>query len=253
MMTENLKIERNDGVLAITFTRSGKKNALTGDMYEGLTAAMQEADRDEAIRVILLSGEGGNFSAGSDIGEFLSRVNRTEEFPALRFIRQLALCETPIVAAVDGNAVGVGTTMLLHCDLIYATPEARFHTPFINLALVPEAASSMLIPARVGHAKAAELLLLGESFDAQAAAAMGLVNAVIERERLLDHAREKAMQLAAKPYHALRATRRLMRGDPKVLLERIDMEAKVFDTALRSDEARQVFMAFLAKGGKNKV
>ncbi len=207
---------------------------------------------NDAIRVILLSGAGGNFSAGSDIAEFLSRVNRTEEFPALRFIRQLAICETPIVAAVDGNAVGVGATMLLHCDLIYATAEARFHMPFINLALVPEAASSLLIPARVGHTKAAELLLLGESFDAKSASEMGLINGIVDRDHLLDHARDKANQLAAKPYHALRATRRLMRGDTQQLLERIDTEAKIFDAALRSDEARQVFMAFLAKGGKNK-
>ncbi len=251
-MTEHLKIESSSGVLAITLNRADKKNALTGEMYEGLVAAMQEADSNDAIRVILLSGAGGNFSAGSDIAEFLSRVNRTEEFPALRFIRQLAICQTPIVAAVDGNAVGVGTTMLLHCDLIYATAEARFHMPFINLALVPEAASSLLIPARVGHTKAAELLLLGESFDAKSAAEMGLINGIVDPDQLLDHARDKANQLAAKPYHALRATRRLMRGDTQQLLERIATEAKIVDAALRSDEARQVFMAFLAKGGKNK-
>ncbi|MGE3642586.1 MAG: enoyl-CoA hydratase-related protein [Beijerinckiaceae bacterium] len=247
-MTDNLKIETAGGVMEIALVRPDKKNALTGDMYEGLVAAMQQADSGDDVRVILIHGEGENFSAGSDIGEFLTRVNRTEEFPALRFIRQLARCETPIVAAVDGNAVGVGTTMLLHCDLIYATPQARFHMPFINLALVPEAASSLLLPARIGHARAAELLMLGESFDAETAVRLGVINAVMPRETLLAHARERAALLASKPRNALRATRRLMRGDTDAILERIDTEAREFDKALRSDEARQVFQAFLARG-----
>lgn len=248
MTQNNLTITNNHGVLSIILDRSEKKNALTGAMYEGLVSAMQQADADDSIRVILLSGAGDNFSAGSDIAEFLQRISRTEEFPALRFIRQLAKCETPIVAAVDGNAIGVGTTMLLHCDLIYATARARFHMPFINLALVPEAGSSLLVPARVGSAKAAELLLLGEPFDAAAGVELGLVNAIVDPAQLLAHAQERAALLASKPRNALRATRKLMRGNPDIILQRIDEEAKAFDTALRSDEARQVFEAFLARG-----
>ena len=247
-MSENLRTSIVDGVLEITIARSGKRNALTGEMYEAIIAAMELADTSDDIGAILIHGEGDNFSAGSDIGEFLSRINRTEEFPALRFIRQLAICETPIVAAVDGNAIGVGTTMLFHFDLIYASQRASFHMPFINLALVPEAASSLIVPARVGHAKAAELLLLGEAFDVHTAVTLGFVNAIVEHEKLLDHARDKAQQLATKPREALRATRRLMRGDTDVLLKRIDAEALEFDKRLRSNEARQVFMAFMARG-----
>ena len=247
-MTDNLKVEITDGVMEIVIARPDKKNALTGVMYEGLIEAMQTADTSDEVRCILIHGEGENYSAGSDIGEFLQRINRTEEFPALRFIRQLAICETPVVAAVDGNAIGVGTTMLFHFDLVYASPATRFHMPFINLGLVPEAASSLIVPARVGHARAAELLLLGEPFDAAAGVSLGFVNAVIDSSALLDHAREKAAQLAAKPQEALRATRRLMRGDPDILLKRIEQEAIEFDKRLRSDEARQVFMAFMSRG-----
>ncbi len=246
-MTDNLRIETRNGVMEITIARPEKKNALTGEMYLGLVDAMEWADTSDDVRAILISGEGENFSAGSDIGEFLSRVNQTEEFPALRFIRQLAICEKPMVAAVDGNTIGVGTTMLFHCDLIYASPVARFHTPFINLALVPEAASSLLLPARTGHARAAEMLLLGEPFSADQALSLGLINEIAPAGEVLGVAREKASLLASKPRNALRVTRRLMRGDPDILLDRIREEAFLFDKALRSEEAREVFMAFMAR------
>ena len=246
-MTDNLKTGIADGVMEIVIARPDKKNALTGEMYEALVAAMQQADENSDVGAIFIRGEGENYSAGSDIGEFLSRIDRTGEFPALRFIRQLALCQTPVVAAVDGNAIGVGTTMLFHFDLIFASERARFHMPFINLALVPEAASSLLVPARVGHAKAAELLLLGEAFDAQTAVDLGLVNSIVNSSQLHAHAREMAVQLATKPREAMRATRRLMRGDPDILLKRIEAEAMEFDKRLRSDEARQIFMAFMAR------
>lgn len=246
-MTDDLKIDKQDGVLAITLNRAGKKNALTADMYLGLVQAMCDADSDNDIGAILISGAGGNYSAGSDIAEFLSRVDKTGEFPALTFIKQIALCETPIVAAVSGNAIGVGTTMLLHCDLVYAAPDARFHMPFIDLALVPEAGSSLLVPARFGNLKAAELLLLGEPVDAAGAEKLGLINAIVDSGTLLDHARERAAQLARKPRNALRATRNLLRGNRSDILARIGEESKAFETALRSDEARQVFQAFLAR------
>lgn len=244
-MTDHLSIEKKDGVLSIILNRPDKKNALTGEMYQGLVQAMRGADDDDDVRAILLSGAGGNYSAGSDISEFLSRFDKTGEFPALTFIKQIAICETPIVAAVSGNAIGVGTTMLLHCDLVYAAADARFHMPFINLALVPEAGSSLLVPARFGNLKAAELLLLGEPVDADGAKDLGLISGIVDSNALLDHARARAKQLADKPRNALRATRNLLRGNRADILARIDEESKAFETALRSDEARRVFQAFL--------
>lgn len=250
MMSENIKVSRAGAVLCVQLARADKKNALTGAMYNALIDAFDEADSDQAIRVLLISGDGGNFTAGNDINDFLSGGDFNDDFPALRFIRRLAICETPLVAAVEGNAIGIGTTMLFHCDLVYATADARLQMPFVNLALVPEAASSLLVPRRVGPQKAAELLMLGEAMDGTEAYRLGIVNAVIARENLFAHALERAQTLAAKPRHAIAATRRLIRGDPDELLARIDIEAQAFNTALHSQETREVFMAFLAKGKK---
>jgi enoyl-CoA hydratase/carnithine racemase len=249
-MSEHIKLAREGAVLCITFARADKKNALTGAMYNALIEAFDQADGDSAIRVMLISGEGGNFSAGNDINDFLSSGAFNEDFPALRFIRRLAICETPIVAAVEGNAIGVGTTMLFHCDLVYATAGARLQMPFVNLALVPEAASSLLVPRRVGPQKAAELLMLGEPMDGTEAHRVGLVNAVVTPEKLYAHAMERAQTLASKPRNAVATTRRLIRGDPDELLARIDLEAQEFNKAMNSQEARDVFMAFLARGKK---
>ena len=249
-MSEHIKTALEGGVLSVTLARPDKKNALTGAMYVALCDAMDRADGDDSIRAILIAGEGGNFTAGSDINDFLARAGLTEEFPALRFIRRLTICETPIVAAVEGNAIGVGTTMLFHCDLVYATPDARMQMPFVNLALVPEAASSLLVPRRVGPQKATELLMLGEAMDGNEAHRVGLVNAVVAKENLRAHAMECAQALASKPRNAVATTRRLIRGDRDELLARIDLEAQEFNKALNSQEARDVFMAFLAKGKK---
>jgi len=191
-------IHRNGAVLEITLARPDKKNALTGAMYRQLVVALDAAERDETIGAILLKGDGGVFSAGNDIVDFVTGLDSGEEMPAAAFIRKLALNTTPIVAAVEGLAVGVGCTLLLHCDLIYAAPDARFSLPFVNLALVPEAGSSLLLPQRVGMARASAWLLLGEPFGAQEALDAGLVNAVVPNQELIGVAREKAAVLAGK-------------------------------------------------------
>jgi len=238
------------GVIELRLNRPEKKNALTGEMYETLIAAFDEADKSEKIAAIVIGGEGDCFTAGNDISDFLAHAGRSNDFPALRFIRRLAVLETPLIAAVHGVAIGVGTTMLFHCDLVYAAPAAQFRMPFTDLALVPEAASSLLVPQRFGMAQASAMLLLGDGFDAAQARDLGLLNAIVDTPALRAHAMEQAQRLAAKPQQALRATRRLLRGDPAAILERIDQEALEFKKAMGSAEAAQVFMAFLARSKK---
>ena len=167
---------------------------------------------------------------------------------ALRFVRAVAACQLPIVAAVDGVAIGIGTTMLLHCDLVYASPAARFRLPFVDLGLVPEAGASLLLPARIGQARASEMLMLGAPIDADTAREYGLVNGVIEAAELPAHALAQAQAIAAKPRNALRATRHLMRGDRAAVMARIDEEAQIFAQSLVSREARDAFAAFMMKG-----
>jgi enoyl-CoA hydratase/carnithine racemase len=249
-MSEHIKLEQADGVLTISMDRQDKKNALTGAMYEAMIAAIDSAEADAKTGVLLLRGAGGLFTAGNDIGDFLAAAGKLEDFPALRFIRRLAICDKPVIAAVDGVAVGVGTTILFHCDLVYAAPNAAFRMPFVDLGLVPEAAASLLVPQRVGQAKASELLLLAEGFDAAEALRLGIINAIIAPELLHAHAFERARTLAAKPRNAVATTRRLIRGDRDAILTRMDEEAHEFGRALRSDEAKAAFMAFMAKGKK---
>ena len=243
-MTEHLKIARDGAVLTATLARPDKKNALTGAMYDALRQALNDADADASVGAVLIAGEGGAFTAGNDIADFLSGG----ALPALRFVRTIAACKTPIVAAVEGVAVGVGATMLFHCDLVYAAPSALFKMPFIDLALVPEAGATLTVPRRFGMAKANEMLLLGDAIDAGEAHRLGLVNAVIAPGELRAHALKQAQRLAAKPRGALAAARAMIRGDVAPVLARIDEEAKAFEAALKSDEARAAFMAFMSKG-----
>lgn len=248
-MTQEISIGIADGVQTIRFTRPEKKNALTSAMYAAMTEALETGDRSDAVAVHLFVGSGGVFSAGSDIGEFLARSRGDAGLTGsvLAFIRALPRVAKPMIAAVDGLAVGIGTTMLLQCDLVYATPAASFRTPFLDLGLVPEAGSSLIAPLRMGHARAFELLALGEPFTAERARGAGLVNAIVPAEELETHARQAALKLVAKPQEALAATRRLMRGDPEEVLTRIDEEVKVFAERLASPEAREAFSAFLEK------
>ena len=247
-MTNHIHCVRDGDVLQITLARPEKKNALTSAMYETLIVLLREADASEAIRAVTLEGSGGSFCAGNDIGDFLSGARDMHNAPAFRFIKAIAACDTPIVAAVEGVAVGVGTTMLLHCDLAYAAPDAKFRMPFVDLGLVPEAAASLIVPQLAGMKKAAEWLMLGDGFDAADAARFGIVNAVIDADTLRTHARAQARRLASKPPAALAATRALMRGDRAHVLARVDAEAIAFGAALASPEARAAFMAFMEKG-----
>ncbi len=244
-MTTDTIVAVADGVMRITMNRPDKKNALTGSMYDAMTAAMEQADSSDDIRAIVLEGSGGSFTAGNDLADFLATATRGAESRAFPFIRKIALLDTPIIAAVDGVAVGVGTTLLFHCDLVYATPAAKFRMPFVDLGLLPEAGSSLLAPARLGMAKASEYILMAEAFGPQDAKDFGLVNAIVEPAFLGETAMNAARKLAAKPAGALRAARRLMRGDRKELEAAMERESAAFAKALKSPEARAAFEAFL--------
>jgi enoyl-CoA hydratase/carnithine racemase len=247
-MTSDVAISRADRIQTIRIARPAKKNALTGAMYEALTAALDAGDRDPDVACHLIVGDGGCFTAGNDIGDFLAH-SRSGSLPTaiLDFLAKLPRIDKPLIAAVDGPAVGIGTTLLLHCDLVYASPTAAFATPFLDLGLVPEAGSSLLAPLRMGHARAFELLVLGEIFSAERAREAGLVNAVVAHAELESTARAAALRLAAKPPTALAASRRLMRGEPDAIVGRINKEVAIFAEQLRSPEAREAFQAFLEK------
>ena len=246
-MMDHIEKSRDGGVLSLTLARPEKKNALTSAMYEALTQALLEANEDDAIAAVLIRGKDGVFCAGNDINDFLKAAPNSDASPGATFIQTLPAFEKPLVAAVEGPAIGIGTTLCFHCDLVYAAPTARFQMPFVDLALVPEAASSLLVPQRFGMAKASEALLLAESFDSAEAHRLGLVNAVVETEQLYAHALAKAKALAAKPRGALLATRKLLRGDTAAIQTRMTEELRAFGVAVRSAEARAVFMAFLQK------
>ncbi len=250
-MTQEILIHEAGGVLELRFNRPDKKNAITGAMYDALTAALGDASARSAVRAVLITGEGDIFTAGNDIKDFLAMSGGLAGTSAGQFIRAAATFSKPLVAAVNGPAIGIGTTLLLHCDLVYASPEASLSVPFVDLGLVPEAGSSLLLPARVGSARASALLLLGEPMDAEAAHAAGLVTALVPAAGLREHARDKARKLAAKPPAALAATRALMRGDPGALLAQMDRESAAFSEALGGAEAREAFTAFLQRRAPN--
>jgi enoyl-CoA hydratase/carnithine racemase len=248
-MTNDIRVSVEGPVQVLRMARASKKNALTEAMYGALAGALEAGDADGAIAAHVIAGSGGVFTAGNDIGDFLATATGTGAMgeEVLRFIRRLPQVAKPIVAAVDGPAVGVGTTMLFHCDLVYATPEARFSTPFVDLGLVPEAASSLTMPARLGYARAFEMLALGANVDAERMRAAGLINAIVPARDLDRVAMEAATALAAKPRGALAVTRRLLRGDPADILARMDLEAAAFRERLASPEARAAFQAFLSR------
>lgn len=244
-MTNGIGIIEQGGVLEIHIDRPDKKNALTAAMYDSMTAALADASARSDIGAVLIAGKGDAFCAGNDLKDFTQGPQGGAA--AFAFIRAIADFDKPLIAAVQGLAVGVGTTMLFHCDLVYAAPDARFIMPFVNLGIVPEAGSSLLAPATLGHAKAAAMLLLGEPMDAQTADRSGLVTAILPTEELLGHARAKAATLMKKPPKALAATRRLLKGDPAALLDRIEEEARLFEQMLESEEAQEAFAAFFEK------
>lgn len=236
-----------DGILTITFNRPDKKNALTSAMYASLADALEKADTDSDVRVILFTGNGGAFTAGNDLQDFLNNPPAGEETPVFRFLRAISTISKPMIAAVSGVAVGVGTTMLLHCDLVYAAENAKFSLPFVNLALVPEAASSLLLPRMIGHHRASELLLLGEPFTAATAKEYGIVNAVHAEDRLLDEAMQVARKIAAKPPTAVRLTKQLLRQSKGDVAGQMAAEGVHFRAQLKSAEAREAMTAFFEK------
>lgn len=247
-MSEAVRIALVDGVLHIEMARPEKKNALTAAMYQTMADALTSAEADPAVRVILISGAGGNFTAGNDLADFLETPPMEKDAPVFRFISGFANLQKPFIAAIEGVAVGVGTTMLLHCDLAYAGSSARFVLPFANLGLTPEAASSLLLPLRAGHARAAEMLMLGEPFSAQAALDAGIVNAVLPDGQALDHALERCRKLTTQPAASLRLTKQLMkRAQQSSINETMDVEAEVFKQRLISSEAKEAFAAFFEK------
>ncbi len=235
------------GVLSLRMNRPEKKNALNRAMYAALSAELAAANADESVRAVLLLGGDGAFSSGNDIADFAGFDAKAGLSEVLGFLRALTDLEKPLVAAVDGLAVGIGTTVLFHCDLAYATPRSIFRTPFLDLGLVPEAGSSLLAPQTMGYQRAFALLVLGDALSAEQAREAGLVLGVSEAAE--DHAWQAATRLAGKPPEALRAARRLMRGDSANLRERIEAEATAFAERLTSAEARAAFAAFLGRRG----
>ena len=247
-MSEAVRSEMIDGVFHLEMARPEKKNALTAAMYQTMADALATADADPAVRVILISGAGGNFTAGNDLADFLETPPLEETAPVFRFINGFANLQKPFVAAVEGVAIGVGTTLLLHCELVYAGSAARFALPFANLGLTPEAASSLLLPLRAGHARAAEMLMLGEVFSSQTALDVGIVNAVLPDGQVLDHALERCRKLTAQPAASLRLTKQLMkRAQQALIAETMRVEAEVFKQRLLSPDAKEAFAAFFEK------
>ena len=246
-MSEEVSRSCDGAVCELRFDRPHKRNAITHRMYQALAAHLHAALADDAVRAVLLSGAGASFSAGNDLNDFLSGPEFTSAHPVMDVLRTLATFDKPLVAAVHGTTVGIGVTMLLHCDLVVAAQDTQLLMPFVALALVPEAGSSLLLPRLVGQQRAAELLLLGEGLDAAAAERLGLVNRVVDADKVLDEARALAQRLARQPAEALRATKRLLRGDPAEVLTRIEAEAKLFGACLKSEEFRAQVRAVLAK------
>jgi enoyl-CoA hydratase/carnithine racemase len=250
-MTEHVLIEKSGGVLTLTINRPEKKNALTRAMYQALGEAIDGAADDKDVRCVLIQANGDIFTAGNDLGDFAAvnsgdtTANQARE-GGNPLLAALARAKTPLVAAVHGRAVGVGVTMLLHCDLVYVAEDALLTTPFVNLALVPEAASSMLLPARIGHARAFAMFVLGEAVDGKTAAAWGIANAAVPAGELRAKARAAAEAVAARPASSVAITKALMR-DPAGIAARMDEEGRHFAAQLKSPEAKEAFAAFAQK------
>ncbi|MBD8893120.1 crotonase/enoyl-CoA hydratase family protein [Roseibium litorale] len=239
--------EMSGGVSTLRLDRADKKNALTGDMYNAMSAVLEAGNDDKDLRCHVICGQPGAFTAGNDIADFLKYASQSglEKTPVVRFLKALGANRKPLVAAVDGLAIGIGTTLLFHCDMVFATPGSLFKTPFVDLGLVPEAGSSLLGPAVMGHARAFELLCLGESFDAARAQEAGIVNHVGENAEEL--AMDCARKIASKPPEAMALSRALLRGDRTLIDQRIEEEARIFGTRLSVPETIGAFQAFMTK------
>jgi enoyl-CoA hydratase/carnithine racemase len=237
-----------DGVATIEIARPEKKNAITGAMYTALANAFDAAREDNVVRAVLLTGQPGIFTSGNDIEDFVQRPASLEQAPSFTFMKALMACDKPVVAAVTGAAIGIGTTMLLHCDFVYVSDEARLAMPFVGLGVVPEFASSLIVPQLMGNVRAAEKLLLGDPFTGAEAVECGIANAVLPAGEVVRHARRIAERFNALPPGAVRETKRLLRRSRSAaLLETIAVEGQVFGQRLQSPEAKEAFSAFFEK------
>ena len=247
-MSAHIVVETQERVTRIEFDRPEKKNALSPAMYAAMAQALAAADADAQVRAVLIHGQADCFTSGNDVKDFLELPRGPGESPASGFLRAISTAKKPLVAAVGGPAVGVGTTMLLHCDLVYAAPNARLQMPFVPLGLLPEAASSLLLPAMAGYRRAAEMLLLGAPFGAEKALAAGIVTEIVPAAELLGRAREAALALAALPPASVQMTKELMkRGMAQAVQERMTEELQLFGERLRSPEAKEALRAFMEK------
>ena len=255
-MNEHIEVERQGGRLSIRMNRPERRNAITVAMYAALADAIESASGDPGVRLITIEGAGEDFTAGNDLADFLAEMPPpgTTDIPVWRLLRALAKNEVPILAAVHGNAVGIGTTMLFHCDLVLAEEGSRFVMPFVDLGLVPEAASSLILPRLAGRRRAARYLLLGESFGAEEALDFGLVSHVVPKGQLDSAVVSKVEALLAKPTEALRLTQRLLRREATdEILQRMELENGHFGERLTSDEVKQAIAAFFAARAKKSA
>jgi enoyl-CoA hydratase/carnithine racemase len=243
-----IKTATLNGVATIEIARPEKKNALTVEMYQAMADALLDAEADAVVRAVLITGQPGIFTSGNDLDDFMRRPRAGDDSPVFQFMRALIDCNKPVVAAVTGAAIGIGTTMLLHCDFVYVADDARLAMPFTNLGLVPEFASSLVLPQLMGHRRAAEKLLLGDPFTGETAVECGIANAVLPAGEVVAHARRVAERFNALPPGAVSETKRLLRGPQReALLATVRSEALVFGKRLASPEAREAMQAFFEK------
>ena len=244
----HIRTSTRDRIATIELDRADKKNAITADMYQAMADALAAAESDPAVRVVLIHGKADCFTAGNDLKDFLERPPQGDNSPVFQFLQRISTAAKPLVAAVGGPAVGIGTTMLLHCDFVYAAPNARFQLPFVPLGLVPEAGSSLLLPMLAGYQRAAELLMLGKPFTAEKALAAGIVTEIVPDDELLSHALEAAAALAALPPASLRETKALMKAPRAAgLASAMTSEGEKFRAQLASAEAKEAMQAFFEK------
>ncbi|MEH6526329.1 MAG: enoyl-CoA hydratase [Sneathiella sp.] len=246
-MTNAIVVTIEDGIQKLKINRPEKKNALTQDMYAVLAKSLREAEQNPEIRVSLITGTEDSYTSGNDIMDFIQNPASGGDAPVVQFLYALAEIQKPLIAAVNGLAIGIGTTMLLHCDLVYASENASFALPFVNLALVPEAASSFLLPRMLGHQRAAELLLLGENFSATAALDAGIVNAVTASGQVEETAMAAARKLSKKAPEAVRLTKSLMKGNVDQVKASMETELQAFGSRLTSPEAMEAMQAFMER------
>ncbi len=253
VVSESIQTDVSDGILTVTLARPEKKNAITQAMYEALAAATERCRTDDAIRVMLIRAEGDSFSAGNDIADFIalgSQASSPSDMAVFRFLKALADLDKPLVAAVKGRAVGIGTTLLLHCDMVVVAEDALLSVPFINLALAPEAASSLLLPRVIGHQRAFEMFALGQPVDGRTALAWGLANRAVAADAVDETALDLARQLAARAPNSIRKTKALMRN-AEAMWSLMQREGEAFGSQMKSPEAMEAFMAFTQKRAPN--